>query len=248
LDPNTKGHFFADYMSELISYWEQFYFAEPLLICCILVSLVISCKYFSRDKMGILFVIYNIANLYLFAFIDYLFLFKSNNFKSFQLFSEINNTIYELLEIFIFLTFYSLTIKYFRVRLALIICFAIYFFFSIAYIFALLYLDNSQYQLEKFSYLLSSFELCILLFFSLLYYLNLFKQPLIADLKTSPSFWVNTGIFFYSITAIPFFSIYYDVEKSSNLYHLFTAAHFITLGLLTLSIARAYLCKKQLTT
>ncbi len=91
-----------------------------------------------------------------------------------------------------------------------------------------------------------------LVFYCLMYYLNLFEQTPRCILLQEPSFWVITGIFFCMSTSIPINALH-DYLRAENLVKLeqkkdlFSIAYF-SYGSLHLFFIKAYLCSTNIKT
>jgi len=99
------------------------------------------------------------------------------------------------------------------------------------------------------SFIMGAIEFLFLIPFCFLF----FRQFLIKDSSLSlfarPSFWIVTGIFFYSFISIPYYLIimyFYDINYEFK-NTLDAAFFFIPLTLNFLFLTKAFLCKKPLT-
>jgi len=84
----------------------------------------------------------------------------------------------------------------------------------------------------------------------LTYYLKLLIKKPALNLRQSPSFWIITGLFFYSLAITPFFMIITTdfIIDHAKIYHILFALHHISFSFLFIAIIKAFLCKKPLTT
>jgi hypothetical protein len=77
----------------------------------------------------------------------------------------------------------------------------------------------------------------------LLYFLNIFKELPYANLSKEPSFWIITGIFFYSVIEAPTLAVvlnYKPLFASTILYQSINGIAYLLLHLLFI---KAYICK-----
>ncbi len=71
----------------------------------------------------------------------------------------------------------------------------------------------SDTSIRKLSDFVISSELLALTGLCLVYYFESFNKKGTSELKSSPSFWIVTGLFFYSIIIAPFFMITDEIIK-----------------------------------
>jgi hypothetical protein len=247
--PRCQRHLISHLlMNQIFNSWSDFYFTEPFLVVCILFSVRISNKYRKKENTHSLLSLYMAMNLFLFLPIEFLSKIYPKSLFNSILWIETINILFQIIELYIFISYFKILFsnkKYDYVSKTL---FIIYLFISTTYLIWIFYNQTPKYYIRKFSFLINSLELSILLGCTLYYYYRIFKSTPEMKLNSSPSFWIASGLFFYCITAIPFFCIAEVVKViQNNLYNMLIATHYITLALLFLSITRAYLCKKQLT-
>jgi hypothetical protein len=79
----------------------------------------------------------------------------------------------------------------------------------------------------------------------LLYFLNIFKDLPYANLSKEPSFWIMTGLFFYSVIEAPTLAVILNYKPlvTSNL--LYITTNGIAYLFLQLLFIKAYTCKIQ---
>ena len=80
-----------------------------------------------------------------------------------------------------------------------------------------------------------------------LYFIELFKKPIVPDLLNEPSFWVTTGMAFYFACTLPLFLMEdFVYNKAGYIYEMeLFSINFICYGILFLLITKAYLCRKR---
>ena len=101
----------------------------------------------------------------------------------------------------------------------------------------------------RFGNIFYSLELFILASICIYYLIVFSRTPEETNLKTTPNFWIVTGLFFYCIMSIPFCLISTEIVSLNKL--LFTyliSIHFIFLSIFFILIAKAFLCKKEFQT
>ena len=164
-------------------------------------------------------------------------------------FVENQNIIFAIIEYIVFYYFFRAIIIS-RVIKALMFFFLFPLVIAGIFFFYKIFSGNiSQSLVRKSADLIISVELLLLAFFCIVYYYELFRKKPVYNLNESPSFWIVTGLFLYSITIIPFFmitNIFIPTQKS--IIHIFYSFHYISFGFLFLAITKAFLCRKPLTT
>jgi hypothetical protein len=162
---------------------------------------------------------------------------------------ESANTFFAISELCIFTTFFFQIIdsKTFKKLLVLLCgCFlvAIILFFR-----KVLDDTTNRDEILKASIVVNILEFSIFLLAVLSYFIELFKKPPTQDITQSPAFWIASGFFVYILVSLPMllFTEYIWIENR-KLYFLLFSLHFIAMALLLLTIAKAFLCRKPITT
>jgi len=232
----------------LVDFWSKDFYAEPISIACMLFALCISLTFHKEERIRVVFIIYIIAGLLLLAIPIVRNMLGTYTVRSALVLNEMGNTIFENIELYVFLFFFSQVLKSTflnRIFLALALIFLV---LSCYYFFWLLQSKASNTKIIKFSMQLNALEMLFLLIACLTYYFHLFKERPLIDLFKKPSFLITVSLLFYCIIIIPFFVIGESLRKSNpSVYNLLSFVHFMTFSLVYLSITKAFLCKAQLT-
>lgn len=218
------------------------------LLLCMLTAIVTEFRFLNRDKKIILLLVYSCAALFM--------IFSSNiliglNYKLSDFFLEGENIFFSIIE---YLTFYSFFKQVLESPVLRKLMLSSIFFLAIAFLIYLyrgLYISSTAITTKKIADFITSSELLFLTILCLLYYHKLFRERPVYKLTDSPFFWIATGLFFYSVTIIPFFIISKEIkfiEKNQVIYQAGFAIHYIFFGGLFLTITKAILCEKPLTT
>jgi len=228
--------------------WKEDFYSEPFLLACILSSIIFLIKYNKPEKIYSLFLIYSFsAFVLMFGTSIVGFYMKIGPLKIHL--TEISNTVFEFLEFFVFYSYYS-ELEHFNLKKYLLkFSFILFSITSCIYLFWTTLLTINSKKIIEFSFLVNVMEMCFLLFYCLYYFFTLFKRKSPEKLSTFPSFWITTGLLFYTATSIPFFMI--ASQLSRNKYLIFkplSSLHYISFGLLFIFNIRSLLCKKTLTT
>ncbi len=99
-------------------------------------------------------------------------------------------------------------------------------------------------------YYLGVIEFFFLIVPCVFYFAELFSKPSAKSLFQRPSFWITTGIFFYTFISIPYyFIIEYLLKSNYHYYYEFNVIFFaIPYGITFLFLSKAFTLKTELTT
>jgi hypothetical protein len=233
----------------LIDSWSRDFYTEPFLMACILLALYISLTFHKKEKIRRAFIIYIIAGFLLLAIPSVWRLLGFYMGRSVLVYNEMANTIFENIELCVFLFFFSKVLKSTFLDRIFFTLALIFFVFSFYYSVWILQSKALDREVVTFSMQLNVIEMLFLLIACLTYYFHLFKEKPSIDLFKKPSFFIAVSLLFYCILIIPFFIIGESLRKSNQpIYNLLFSIHFLTFSLVYLSITKAFLCKARLTT
>jgi hypothetical protein len=234
---------------KLIRLWGSTFYTDAFALACQLVAIITGLIVLKKKKMAYLFLLYSISAFLLFLSsyykVAYLHLSKRHN----TILLESSNIIFTLIEYIIFYLYFSKILTSKKIKLAMKIFLALLTACSVFFFLKESDIAFSSSSISIYSGMITSLELLFLAILCLAYYYGLFQKKPVENLLQSPSFWIVTGLFFYSLLVTPFFIIseyFYDNQK--NIFHALFAAHFISFGILFLTITKAFLCRKPLTT
>lgn len=236
----------------LLTSWENMHFTAPLWFLCAGLALIIGLRNYQNENNFRLFITYIIANLVLINIVfDFLIILLELKYLTSSIFREGFNTVFALVELTVFLFFFrSLpTLKY----LSLVINIVWLAFFCVClYFLSVIFRGNiSVAQLMQTSYLINCIEFFVLLTFCLLYFYTLLTKNIdnTVALIQSPSFWIISGLFFYSSVSLPTLLIAEELyPRYRNLYFLMGTIHYLSISILLLCITKAFKCRRPLTT
>jgi len=236
----------SEALATLLNRMSQSDYLDLFLWPCIIIALCIEIRFLRETKAILPLFLYTVAT-FLFYIISYIPVFRRQ--ASTDFFFEGLNISFALIE-------YSLFYFYFKRVLSSIFTkvfmpyFIIPFTLTIAiYYYRGIFISDADIIVKKIPDFFISLELLLLAIPCFIYYYELLKMKRMTNLTANPSFWIVTGLLFYSITIIPFFIISRELQHSKEtLYRAAYALHYILFGFLFLAITRAILCKKPLTT
>lgn len=224
------------------------FYTQPILGLVELIAVIIGLKYVWSDKVGKLFIFYlsfelviNISDWYMLAN-------KSFTYREKVLFTQNTNTLIALLELNIYYIFFKTVINQKKITTALHHSAIIF-----STIWILITILNLQFiNRNNFygSYIFYTIEVTFLLPPCVIYFFQLLKINSDLNLFQRPSFWLSTGVFFFSIISIPCYLLISYLLKNGRPFIPFIEAtlYYTPLIINAMFITKAFLCKKPLTT
>jgi len=235
----------SEIIQNFLSQSHTIFYANLFTISCQLIAILISLFLLKKEKLVALFFTYSCAALSLFIVNE---AFLTPQKKGYIFLEESTNIVFALIEYILFFIYFQQLLfsniakrimKFFLVLLAISV---------FAYFLYCTQKSPPDNVILKFSDFIISSELIFLAGLCLVYYFELFHKKIIAGLRTSPSFWIVTGLFIYSVLIAPFFLITEEMnEVSKKFYYIAFAVHLISFGFVFLAISKALLMKKSLT-
>ena len=234
--------------NKLISYYRNNFFTEPILLAVFIFSFVIAIRYNAGEKEIFYFLFYFLVGVLLFLFTPITFFYILSK-RNLAILMEIFNTIFELVE---FITFYYFFKKCFqrkeikKISKLFLICLLIV---AAVFFTALNFPTYSIEEIRTHSFFINVLEFFFLALLCLAYFYELFTGTPKLDLSKRPSFLITTSTFFYSVLLIPFFIIARDMLRNeSSLFFVLFSCHYLLLTIVLLTISKAFLCRKPITT
>lgn len=228
--------------------WERFYYAEVLLILTELIALILGLIYARKDKAGKWFIFY-IAFDFCMIMIGYYFEFGPEKLQSHKrYFTAYANTMVSLVELLVYNHFFRMVLKDKRIKLLLKLI--NWLFLIIVVIFIITRFEFISFRYSYISNILGVFEFVLLLPFCILYYIQTFNKISALSLSERPSFWIITGIFFFSAISIPYYLLenFFRTIKFEFRHILAATFYFMPFIINFIFLSKAFICKKALTT
>lgn len=233
-------------MKEIYQHWKDCFFTETLLVVVLVTAMVISVRNRKKHRSLKFFPIYFgcllIVFLSLYANIcsEEVIIYSLTKFN-FHHYIDYFSTLIELL---IFVHFFTFVIESQRFKNILIIITALFVF----YYFVELYFDKrfSRSISETTQSRVYTIESLILLIPCFVYFYELFKRPPTLNLKQEPSFWIVSGLSFFVTCTLPY-SLLENYLRENYLYLMTTlySVFYIFYILLLLMIIKAYTCNPR---
>jgi len=227
---------------------KTFYTQLPVILACFFL-LYILIHHLRKEKLSYLFLIYTISCILLFMGINIQSIFFPATGKANTVIGETANTFFAIIELFVFIAFFLQIIES-RTSKKFLFLFSGGFVVAIILFFAkVLNVSTSRDDIMQASIAVNILEFLTFLIAILSYFIELFTKPPTQNLTKSPAFWISSGLFIYILASLPLliFSEYIWVESKKSYFLLFSF-HYASLTLLFLTIAKAFLCRKPITT
>ena len=230
--------------------WANTYYTIPVVILCSLLTIIIGSRFHRKDKLSILFIAYSSCCLILFAGLDVFTALNqykvSSTSRTKTAIYQSANTLFALFELFIFYYYYLKIINSKFAHSMMKISFILFFFIVLTFFMKLNDKQFEFFDIRQFSALIATIEFFLLLLPVFIYLFELFKNETVTEIKRSPSLWISSGLFIYILVSLPFLIISESIPRPLN--YFMYSLHFVSLSILLLTITKAFLCRKPITT
>lgn len=212
-----------------------------------LAALIIGLLYVRKEKVGQFFIAYMAFDfcILLAGWYIEIDIISSPNFKSY--FQNTTNTLIAYVELLVYFYFFRKILKVNKIKKILTCLTVLYSLIVIIYITTKFGFITTRYDYNAL--IIGATEFVFLLIPCVYYFLQLFKLNSSVRLTERPSFWIVTGIFFFSLISIPYYLLSrYFKNTQYELKNLFDAVLiYIPFTANFLFLIKAFLCKKTLT-
>jgi len=218
---------------------------EPIMTICEILALLMCLFYSIRTNIGKAFFAYILFDFVIALFDYYLMYFSKAPQKTKNNFIYGSNAWISAVELWVYYYFFFRVIQNSivkRIMKILLIIFTTV--FVVLAIFKIYESDSIRYTSE----IIGAAEFLFLLLPCFTYYFELLAIKTTEDLFKRPSFWIVTGIFFYSAISIPYYLIGNFLQINNYHSQIVTFLMFyIPFSISFLFLTKAFLCKKILT-
>ena len=232
----------------IISSWSDGYYMAFCWLACAVITIITIIVNFKKTTLHFSFLIYAIANFLLVNIgLDYLNNFLKLNPRESAIFLETANTIFAIIEISLFLFYFSKILAQSFIRHVIFASWVTFSLICTSFFSLLIKESSTRHEIRTSSFLINGVEFFILIVFCLKYFSELLgKQGSYDSLGKSPSFLIVTGLFLYCIISLPTLLISENIRNDRLLYSM-GAIHYCALSLSLLCTAKAFSCKIALT-
>lgn len=170
--------------------------------------------------------------------------FVSQNFR--DTYYTVSNTLISLIELTCYYIYINALFKSARIRKILIIAGISFATISCIYFWAVF--SFSLHRISYYSHLLGAAEFLLIFPFCLIYFKHLLNTSSHANVLHRPSFWIITGIFFYSLFSIPSYLLFDYIKQNLPLvsFNINTTFYYIPFTINFIFLAKAFSLKKEL--
>ena len=232
---------------KLIENFSKYYYTPLLMLIVEATALVIAIIYIRKTKIGKVFIFY-IAFDFCILIIDcFLMSYPGISQKFISYFQDTTNTLIAYIELLVYFYFFRKILEGNKIkknltRLVVIYSVVIIIFFTTKFGFV-----TNRYG--YIAYITGAIEFIFLLVPCVYYFLHLFKSNSLLRLTDRPSFWIVTGIFFFSLISIPYYLLSRYFFSTQYEFRLFNAVfYYIPFTANFIFLIKAFSCKKPLTT
>jgi hypothetical protein len=219
------------------------YYSELILFVIELITIIFGLLRF-REKAVKLFLMYLFVDLTVLSF----YIWKKIHHRADKSDDEIIifNTLIDVVELWVYSTFFIWVIDNATVKRLIV-------WFNLIFVIFLIFFLTTKFRFlsNRFDYISDILDVMELLFLippCIVYYFHLLKIKSDIPLFKRPSFWIITGIFFYSLFEVPFLLIQKYIQEIDLSYKFLLAALFYYLPIIinNLFLLKGFLCKRAL--
>jgi len=224
--------------------WRKVHFTEPLWYLSIIISIIVGILNFKKTKLHISFLCYSLMAILLFVVYDLVSYYESNSTSREKIY-EVINTLFCLVEIFVFYFFFSHKLKSLLFRSILRILVWIYFILVFSFYLCIYFSVFDVSQIHYLSYQMTVVEFFILLICCLIYFYELLSSdPAGSTFNLGPTFWIIASLFLYCIISLPFFIIARNLfQTNREIFFWMFSLHYVSLSFLFFCLAKAFYAK-----
>lgn len=235
------------YWEKFINSLDKYYYGEWLLaiVEIVVLLLIIRNKPGGFHVINALFIFYISVDLVLLLTMCFL---PYTNFMTWPVYMKAQNIINTCITFIELSTYYF----YFLILLGRKYLSSLVWLYSIFCIIMIIYLSTNfsflTNRLRYVSNLISVTEFIFILPYCFIYFKKILKESSDLTVFSRPSFWIITGIFFFSLVSIPYYLMNVYFSNKAQLTRIFVFwFYFIPFIVNILFIGKAVLCKKSLT-
>ena len=235
-------------LERLIEYLGKYYYSMLLMFIVELTALIIAVIYVRKSKIGRFFIFYIVLDFCILIVDLYLTAIPTLISKFRNIFSNYTNPLIALTELGAYYYFFSKVLSGARVKTLMELLGLFYFILII--IFVTTKFSFLSLRFDYISYFLGVIEFLLLLPPCFVFFYQLINSRSELKLFERPSFWIVTGIFFFSIISIPYYLLdLYFADNHLKIRNILSATlYYLPFTLNFVFLIKAFLCKKMLTT
>lgn len=224
--------------------WADFYYTNPLVILCQLITLIIVLKSKKKNRSKTLFIAYLFASLLLFVACDVIHYLHGKKDAFYEFILEFFNMLFLVVEFLAFSHFFDTVLKLKRKKELFIISNFTFFLLVVIYLFIALSEKYTDHQIRNYAVKFFFLELVYFGVLSLYYLYDLFKNMNSENLLANPAFWITSCSLFYFF-AMPISLFLTETLRGENteMFKISVSFHYLSLCFAYIGISKAFLCK-----
>jgi hypothetical protein len=230
----------------VFKHFHMMYFTPILWYASMLVTLIIGFINFRKSGQFVSLFIYVLTGVVFFVFSFFYDYQHSTPTLNFTMYLEIKNTLFEIVELISFSTFYLHLFNTTRFKRSTLVINIMFCAICITYILKILLSSTTRQEVTQWSFLLNFIELLLVLRIVMIYFYEILTKEasVIGPLISLPTFWVSSGIFIYCIISFPLQLMGGELFAGERwLYFLTFSFHDLALSILFVCIAKFFSCK-----
>jgi len=230
-------------VADIVDSWRKYYYTVPLMYLTELITIILGFLYAKKTFIGRLFLSYLLFDFILLNIAEFLEIKSTPKIT----FTTVTNSLVSLFELVAYYYFFARTLNNMSALKGIKFGFVVYGTLNIVYILTRWASDKTSQNYFLTS--IPTFEFLLLIFPCIVYFRQLFIEDSTIDLFDRPSFWITTGVFFFSILSIPYYLTFQLLRLSvhSDRYIFGAFLFFLPFTINFVFLSKAFLCKKPLT-
>lgn len=214
------------------------------------IALIVGLKYYRRQKLRTFLLIYVGVGMLVYWLFEIVTVKEALKLRK-RSQQEVLNVLFALVEFSVFSYFFSRILRSRLLKLSMFFAGIIFLLVCFLYAIAVFRSDLSSEEILRYSFRINVLEFVFLFLACLLFFYELLNDNSHdkSRLAEHPSFWISSGVFFYSIVSLPYFLIADELfYYNKNVYTILVAVHYVSTSMLFLCLAKAFSCERSLTT
>jgi hypothetical protein len=229
--------------------WHREYYGDPFMFVCEATAIIIGIIYQRKNRIGQFFIFYIVFDITILLLDEYIANFSNFTKKEVRIFVFTTNSMVFMSELLAYFFFFQKTLRSRLIKKTMSVLGLVFIVLTFFYLLHMIIYGELKMGFIDMNYL-GVIEFFFLIVPCVFYFSELFTKQSEKKLLQRPSFWITTGIFFYSFVSIPLYFITDYLSKSQYQYmdELNALLFCLPFGISFLFLSKAFTCKTELTT
>jgi hypothetical protein len=234
-------------IEELVLFFQKGYYAIPVMALFEIIAIAVGLRFARNDRTGVFFTAYLIFDFSILMWDNYIEVSPSYTMDEYHFIVALTNPLISCFELLAYYYYFIQVIKNKTVTQLMKILRSL--FIAVMVIFVTTRFSFMTNRFVYVSNLIGALEFLFLLPACFVYFYEILKYDPLINLSHRPSFWIVTGIFFYSVLSIPFYllSAFFDANQYEHWLLIKAFLFYLPFTINFIFLTRAFLCKKPLT-